>query len=239
MRLPHMQRSAWIVPMGGALFGVMSVLIACSSDDDPPAAAAGDAAADVRAPPSACLDETPVTTNYAYKPPAIVPGACTSKELEDIIAFVDANPQTEYPQLYETTKTTTSATCHACMFAEAGNANWAPVLLDNGRPISLNSSGCVEIVTGRGVECGRAHRVWSQCLIEACVSCQEEEQAACGIGAQTTACRAQTTALAAACGTQQEVNAAIDACRGKFGFDEWVRRQCVGASGPRDAAADG
>ena len=127
------------------------------------------------------------------------------------------------------------------MFAEASNATWAPVLLDNGRPVSLNSSGCIELASGRGVECGRAHRVWSQCLIEACAKCTEEEGLDCGKSAQTTACKAQTAALASACGTQEQVNIAIESCRGKFGFDAWVRRQCVGApdGGIRDAAADG
>jgi hypothetical protein len=238
MRLSHMQRSTLILPVIGALLGVTSVLIACSSDDDAPAAPAADASAEARPAPSGCLDEAPVTTNYAYKPAAVLPGACTSKEVDDIVAFVEANPDTSYPQLYESTKTTTSATCHACMFAEASNTTWAPVLLENGRPASLNASGCVELTTGRGVECGRAHRVWSQCLIEACAKCPEEEGASCGVSAQTTACQAQTSALASACGTQEEVNVAIEACRGKFGLDAWVRRQCVGG-GIRDAAADG
>ena len=239
---------ALVAAVSFAALGASSIMTGCSSDAVETAPVdSGTAQRDATLPPPAetCIPEAPVTTRYAYKSPAVALGSCSEADLAAIIAHVDATPNESFPALFEYTKKTFSAVCNACMFNDANAAAWAPVLTVDGAPRSLNGSGCIELVSGKGAACGGAHRNWQQCILEACTACDDASEAAmkeCTARVQSGACAAQSQALQGACGNQATFNGYLERCTGKFGFDQWVRVQCVsggGDAGIRDAGADG
>jgi len=224
--------------------GTVSVVLgalACSGSDNP-AVAPGDAGTDallqseggpavdggssgVIVPDGGtelCNPEAPIDyARYLYKPPKIVAGACRTSEIEDLVAHVKANSTATVDAIYAYAKGKYGAACTSCMFAPATDATWAPFLLQNDQVVSLNESGCVEIVSGKGEECGRAHRQWDQCIEEGCAGCAATARQSCLSGVQGKACKGSTDNVTAICGAA--INNFTQTCRA---FDERIRRHC-------------
>jgi len=219
-----------------------STIAGCSDDDE--AAPTADAGTDRRVPvviddasTNACFSDTAVdATKFTYKPPTVRPGSCTSEDVNNIVKFVDDTDGATFQDFQKEVQDKYSQACAACIFGDRGADTWAPILTEEGRVVDLNASGCVQIASNRGDACGRAHWQWNACIDEACANCQagSQEERECASAVQSGACKAATDALATACGNN--VNSFITACRGTYGFDAWIRRQCVGTAG--DAGTD-
>ena len=207
-------------------------VVACSSDPDPSAADAGapDGGASADAA-SGCFSNAPVDPNRVpYKPARVQAGSCTQGDVDAIVAYADQNPDQNVVSLKAEVKTKLAAKCHDCIFADDG-ATWAPFVLQDGEVSILNSSGCIEIASGKGEPCGRAHRQWDACINETCAGCTGTEEASCRKVVQVAggACKGAADAMAVACGGTT-INQYIASCTGKYGFDEWIKRQCVTGS---------
>jgi hypothetical protein len=170
-----------------------------------------------------CNPPTPIdATRYRYKAARRAPGSCTTADVDDLTAYVRDHPAADRElNLYAKGKYT--AECYSCMFAPATDATWTPFLLRGDEVQSLNQSGCVEIVSGKGVSCGEAHRQWDQCIDEGCAGCAGgPARLACRRDVQSGACADAKAAVSAACGSG--INEYQEACRS---FREWITRQCV------------
>jgi hypothetical protein len=220
-----------------------STISGCSDDDNN--AASSDAGNDRRIPTpvddgggtNACFSDTAVdATKFTYKAPTVRPGACTTTDVANIIKYVDETDGATFQDFQREVNEKYAKSCAECIFGDVGADTWAPILTEEGKVVDLNSSGCVQIVSTRGDACGRAHWQWNACIDEACKSCEpgSVDEDECSTAVQAGACKAATDTLASACG--QNINTFITACRGTYGFDAWIRRQCVGT--PSDAGTD-
>jgi hypothetical protein len=226
-----------------------STISGCSDDDN--TATTSDAASDRRLPTpvddgggnQACFSETPVdATQFTYKPPTIRPGACTAQDIANLIQYVDDSTDATFADFQREINEKYPKSCAECIFGERSAATWAPILTEDGKVVDLNSSGCVQIASKKGDACGRAHWQWNSCIDKACFDCPADsaEEDECNTAVQSGACKTATDALAKDCGTS--INTFITACRGKYGFDAWITRQCGGSppdGGTGDAGPDG
>jgi hypothetical protein len=217
--------------------GLLVVLAAgCSSDPDAPAAGADAGTTQREAGALAdgggkCYPTEPVDhARYDYKPPRIQAGSCTQADVDNIVAYAKANPKKGVNDLKAEVLAKFTQACHDCIFADDG-PTWAPLVTRDGEVTTANGSGCIEMVSGKGEACGRAHRQWDQCLKEACAACDGPELKECGDVVQVAggACKGAADAMATSCGAA-EINGYLTACVGEYGFDAWIKRQCVTGS---------
>ena len=172
-------------------------------------------------------------TRFTYKQPNVQPGVCTQADVQKLVDFIQSNQTATFADLQREIAKLPAA-CAACVIGDVGAAKWTPILTEGGAILAVNSSGCIELVSGKGEACGKAHRQWDQCIDAACLDCDDNDLDSCqgAVQEEGQACGAATDALAAACGTS--INAYLEECRR---FDRWITRQCVNGT-PSDAGAD-
>lgn len=213
---------------------VLGLVVAASvsgCSDDTPVTDSADAKADrvavtLDAAP-ACFSDDPIdATDVPYNSPNTVANACSEDNVTELVAWIKANPEKSFVDMQAHIKATYPADCNACIFSENTAALWGPLITNNGVLTGINGAGCVEIVSGKGNACGKAYHQWDVCIDFACQECTDDaEYTDCTGNVQTTACADASDALVAACG--QQINNFIQACRGTYGIDAWIRRSCV------------
>jgi hypothetical protein len=223
----------------------------CSSSDSggAPAEEAGlDGSADAKKPVEAS-DDIPDTgaptcpttaaidaTTNEWKPPNVMPGACTGAMVDALVAAVDASPMIAYPDLKAKI---TDPTCKACLFAPDG-AKWAAFVEDaSGAFLRQNFGGCVAVVSGQEA-CGKAFSQYEDCTDLACQDCADETSFnACNSPASKGACKTAASNVTTVCGSNVT---AIDTCQSlgtKYLFESAARALCVGlGDGGTDAGDD-
>lgn len=181
--------------------------------------------------PTTCPTSDPIDqTALPWKAPYKAEGACTEKNLADLVTYVDTNASAKYADW----KKQVSATCATCIFGKETDATWKPLLEDSkGQLVELNVGGCIGIASDN-VKCGQAYQNWFDCRFEACAECPEGDSAAlskCLSAASKTACKPAFNAVGTVCG-DQAIGDAETACNGdSFVFEGPIRLQCIGTEG--------
>jgi hypothetical protein len=232
-----------------ALTGLVSSIAAsgCSSttsvngDDD---ASADATTVDVRkaseageeeAGPVTCPSTEPLdATSDPWSPPGVSPGACTEKDITDLVAFVDANTTAAYALLKAQVK---SASCAACLFVKDGPTWGAFVEKADGSFKRHNFGGCVAVTSGKE-SCGKAYSQFEDCVGFACQDCTSSAmRTACQTAAAAGACKAAGDAFLEQCGSTAPRDACDKLAR-TYIFEAAARALCVGlADGGADADA--
>jgi len=167
-------------------------------------------------------------TALPWKAPYKQEGACTAKELSDLVTYVDANSSAKYA---DWKKTVTGASCSKCIFGKEADATWKPLLEDaSGQLVGLNVGGCIAIASANE-KCGQSYQNWFDCRFEACTDCPNGDTAAlqkCLSAASKKACKPAFDAVGTVCG-DTVIGDAETACNGdKFVFEGPIKAQCVG-----------
>ncbi len=167
-------------------------------------------------------------TALPWKAPFKSVGACTAKELSDLVTFIDTNSSAKYA---DWKKTVTGASCSKCMFGKEADATWKPLLEDaSGQLVGLNVGGCIAIASG-AEKCGQSYQNWFDCRFEACTDCPNGDTAAlqkCLSAASKGACKPAFDAVGTVCG-DTVIGDAETACNGdKFVFEGPIKAQCIG-----------
>jgi hypothetical protein len=163
-------------------------------------------------------------TKFDYRPPTHTAGACTKTDVDGLNAFIDTHEDATFEDLRAESTAKSSKACTACVFAEASD-KWAPIPTVGTKVLTLNISGCIEIVSGKGAACGKAHRQWDQCIDQACGACDDATKPTCSTEAQTNRCSEASKALAAACGA--DTNTYLQTCKAGNGIEPLIAKQCV------------
>jgi hypothetical protein len=184
----------------------------------------GDAGADASA--GTCPTTTPIDqTKYPWKSPTQTLNACTQPELDQLVAYFAANPNTSYQAAKQSVA---NSTCQNCIFALDSASTWAPLMSSDGVNYSVNNvGGCIALETND--PCGKAYQQWWECDLEACTGCPSGDQTAlnaCNSNANNGVCKNALAALNATCGAP--LAAAQAKCQGtKFAFEGSVKAQCI------------
>jgi hypothetical protein len=179
--------------------------------------------------PGVCPVLVPIdATLLPWAPPAISAGACSTAELDALVAYVDMNPGAKYP---DWKASVANAACASCLFGNESDATWRPFLEDAaGALVQLNVGGCIAIASG-SVACGKSYQEWFECRFDACTDCAPNDTAAlqkCLAAASKGACKNAFDAVGTVCGDPTIANAET-ACNGdKFVFEGPVRAHCIG-----------
>ena len=117
-------------------------------------------------------------------------GACTEKELSDLVTYVDANSTREVRRLEEDG--------HAARPAAPASSARRPTRPGSpssrtrkGQLVGLNVGGCIAIASGNE-KCGQSYQNWFDCRFEACTDCPNGDTAAlqkCLSAASKGACK--------------------------------------------------
>jgi hypothetical protein len=86
-------------------------------------------------------------------------GACSNNDIADINAAINA----KYPTFTGIYMAITSASCRTCVFSNAGDANWQPIVWDPDMVTGMgnafqNYGACYAVVPGGSAACGKARR---------------------------------------------------------------------------------
>lgn len=193
-----------------------------------------EAGVEPEAGPSVCpTTEAIDATTAPWSPPGVSPGACTEKEIADLVAFVDANKTAAYDLLKAQIK---SASCAACLFVKDGPKWGAFVEKDDGSFKRHNFGGCVAVTSGKD-SCGKAFSQFDDCANFACQDCADDATFnACRQAAAKGACKVAGQAFLAECGDTSSLDA-CDKLTKSYTFEAAARALCVGIGGG-DAGAD-
>jgi hypothetical protein len=182
--------------------------------------------------PATCPTTDPIDATAApWKPPQALPGSCTEKEIADLVAYVDANTSTSYPNLK---KQITDATCAACLFVKDG-AKWGVFVEDNtGAFVRNNFGGCVAITSGKEA-CGKAFSQFDDCLALACQDCAQDAATInkCNTAAGKGACKDSAAVVLKECVDATPVTACDDLAK-TYTFEAAARALCVGTGDAGD-----
>ena len=178
--------------------------------------------------PAVCPTSSPIdATTSEWKPPAIMPGACTNADIALLVSAVDANNNIAYADLKAKI---TSPTCKSCLFAPDG-AKWAAFVEDSkGAFMRQNFGGCIAAVSGNE-PCGKAFSQYNDCTDTACQDCTDQTSFDnCNTPASKGACKAAMANVQTVCGADIS---AIDTCQGlstKYLFESAAYALCVGVN---------
>ena len=160
-------------------------------------------------PSGQCPTTSPIDySNLPYSPPAVLPGACTRAEVDNLIAFIEKEND---PRDWKAS--IGSPSCRSCVFGLYTATTWAPILEDGGgNPLALNVGGCIAIRSGIPA-CGKAYQQWYDCRLEACIDCGDDrDYARCLSSADKGACAKAYANVPSSCGGQGAVSSAESAC---------------------------
>ncbi len=176
---------------------------------------------------------TPIdATQFPYnKAKAKAPGACTAADLAAFSAYYKAHSADTGVDA-TAWGTSVSAACSSCIFTDASvnpSADWGPVVVTDGQLKTVNTGGCVELVSGKP-DCGRAYQQYGDCTLEACLEkcTTQSDFAACRQDAAvlTGACKGAIDAVTSACGAS--VASYETACRGTtYTFEGPIKVACI------------
>jgi hypothetical protein len=183
-----------------------------------------------------CLADNPIdAAQFPYSKAVKAPGACTTKDLEELATFFKAKAGAEDIKMSDWAKVV-SAGCAKCVFTDTAEAEWGPILTKDDKLEDVNRGGCIEIVSGKPA-CGEAYQQVASCRIEACVqNCKtQQEFGECLQDAQAIfsgPCQGAFDTLSKECG--DNLGAYEQACKGAtWTFEGPVKVQCItgGAGG--------
>lgn len=164
-----------------------------------------------------------------WKLPFSSPGDCTQLEVDNFVAWADANPGAPFTDVKKTT--VLSPTCRSCVFGLESDQVWRPILEDPaGNPVRVNRGACVALYTGDDM-CGKAYQNLFDCGMQACSDCDPTA---------LTSCRAATTSSSSG-PCKSGFDARTSACisldpsamcpEGKYGFEASIVFQCINGPG--------
>jgi hypothetical protein len=175
-------------------------------------------------PGATCPTSAPIdATTAPWSPPQSLPGSCTATDIDNLVAYVTANPATTYPNLKSQIA---NLTCRQCLFVPDG-AKWGPfVEKSDGTFLRNNFGGCVAVASG-SVSCGKAFSQLDDCLSVACQDCADAtELQKCSTAATKAACKNATTAFSTQCPDASSVTTCSDLAT-TYTFEAAARALCV------------
>ncbi|HVH46072.1 MAG TPA: hypothetical protein VM925_27170 [Labilithrix sp.] len=241
-----------------ALTGMVTTVAAagCSSKDDAPKAP--DAAIDTKArdagpqpQPDGGEDDTSETgpclvqnaidaTKFPYTKAVKSPGACTTKELDELAKFFKAKAGAEDIKMSDWAAVV-GPSCAKCVFSDGTGTEWTPILTKNDKLDNVNRGGCIEIVSGKQA-CGEAYQQATECRMTACVTdCKTQDEfmdcLADSAAIFSGPCKGAYEAIDKECG--KDLDAYEQACKGTtWTFEGPVTVQCI-TGGAGGGGADG
>ncbi|MDB4935374.1 MAG: hypothetical protein JWP87_2346 [Labilithrix sp.] len=231
--LARVVRLAGVVGIAGALAATATA--GCSSSSTGGASDPGRDAATIDIDSSveqaerACPHTEPIdATKLSWKPPSVLHGSCTDKELEELVAYVNGHPAAKY---VDWKGAVTNAGCSSCVFGKDTDATWKPLVEDaNGQLVGLYVGGCIALASGSEA-CGHSYQNWFDCRFQACADCPNGDTAAlqkCLSAASKSACKKAFDDVGTVC-TDRGITDAETTCDGmKFVFEGPIRAQCIG-----------
>lgn len=166
-------------------------------------------------------------SSLPFKPPRVLPGACSNDDLA--FFFVTVGAGAAIPQMEQLMKERNSE-CAACIFGAADADTWAPIVMTGDDEHIENVGGCFAVVS-KNDACGKAFQETTRCLETACGSCYEEELEACSSGVRDEGgvCAESFTDYLIECGPDPD--AIMRACvTGRtYMVEGSIARQCGGA----------
>jgi hypothetical protein len=173
-----------------------------------------------------CPTTDPIdATTAPWKAPTPPKVACTEKQIADLVAYVEANPKTDYAKLKATV---TDTTCAKCLFVP-DTTNWGPfVEKADGSFERNNFGGCVAAASGKE-SCGKAFSQFDDCLAVACQDCADDTATQkCNTAAAKGACKTAASSFATECGNADAVDT-CDKLATKYTFEAASRALCTNA----------
>lgn len=186
-------------------------------------------------PDPKCVTSDPIdATQFAYKPAARIPAACTEDEAKALFDYFAAKTNAGETVSMSQWAAEVSTKCSECVFSDGTGERWTPIIVKDDKLHSLNRGGCVEIET-KSSECGEAYQQVTDCRYAACSKCTSDETfLECLQDAPSIfggPCKEAFEKVTAAC--DGAVEAAEQACRGEdWQFEGPIRAQCVGEDEP-------
>lgn len=238
-----------------SLFVSTLAVVGCTSEPSPPGADP-DAGADADAgrkkdveipdgedppPEPVCMTADAIdATQFAYKPAATTPAACTEDEAKALFDYYTQKANAGQSVLISAWANEVSAKCSECVFSDGAGDRWTPILVKDDKLSGLNRGGCVELET-ESAECGEAYQQVTECRYAACSKCTSDEtylgclRDAAGIFGGP--CKDAYEKVTTACGSA--LQSAEQACQGEdWQFEGPIRAQCV-AGEEGDGGTDG
>ncbi len=216
---------AGLVSAGGTV-GCSSDTTSVASGPDAGGSKGGDPSG-VDSEPDTCPSKQTVdVSGLPFKPPKVVPGACTDQDRALFSATADMG--VSIPQLEEVMKRR-NPECAACIFGADGET-WAPIVVMGKDEYVQNVGGCFAVASGNA-SCGKAYQAMSACLNTVCAACSDSESDACSseVRDEGGTCEAVWNEYLVECGP--DPNAIMRTCliEGAYAVDGSILRQCGGA----------
>lgn len=160
-----------------------------------------------------------------FKPPRVVPGACTDEDRAFFSASVGLNASIS---LVEQLMKQRNPECAACIFGTDGDT-WAPIVAMGSDEYVQNVGGCFAVVSGK-TSCGKAFHAVNTCVETACGACSDSEIQACTSEARDEggACNEASNEYLVECGPDPAAIAST-CLIGTYAVDGAILHQCGGA----------
>jgi hypothetical protein len=101
-----------------------------------------------------------------WHPPIIWPGSCSAAQIAAFEQACDQNTSTS-ASCGTFVKDVSSTACGVCLFSDASDANWGPVVVYPDR-WDINFGGCIALLDPASESCGEALQAGSACTHAAC-----------------------------------------------------------------------
>ena len=233
------ERNSFALACFTALAGVASAVgavgaVGCSSDTTNGASEVGSDAgggnkggvpSGMGDPDTCAKTEKVDVSGLPFKPPRVVPGACSDEDR----AFFSSTVQLKVSisQVEQLVKQR-NPECAACIFGTDGDT-WAPIVAMGNDEYVQNVGGCFAVVSGKA-SCGKAFHAVNTCVETACGACSESEIQACTAEARDEggACNEPSNEYLVECGPDPEAIART-CLIGTYAVDGSILHQCGGA----------
>ena len=168
-------------------------------------------------------------TQFAHKPAARSPAACTEDEAKALFDYYGQKANAGQPVAISDWANEVSTKCSECVFSDGAGDRWTPIIVKDDKLTGFNRGGCVEIET-ESAACGEAYHQVMECRYAACSKCTSDDTfLEClqdGPGIFGGPCKDAFEKVTTACGAA--LDSAEQACRGEdWQFEGPIRAQCV------------
>ena len=209
-------------------------MVGCSSDTTSVASAdagsgeggnKGGVPSGIGEPDTCAKTEKVDVSGLPFKPPRVVPGACTDEDRAFFSSTVRL--KVSISQVEQLVKQR-NPECAACIFGADGDT-WAPIVAMGSDEYVQNVGGCFAVVSGK-TSCGKAFHAVNTCVETACGACSDSEIQACTSAARDEggACNEPSNDYLVECGPDPEAIART-CLIGTYAVDGSILRQCGGA----------